>query len=813
MKFTPSVNIERDFENEIEYIVTPNSKSVFNQLINNFHSGIHSFNIIGSYGTGKSSFLLALEKNLKKEKIYFAPPNGQFNGLSDFEFVNIVGKYTSLEKLLCDKLLLKSDVTNVIAKFEDYYLRLSREKKFLILVIDEFGKVLEFAANNNPEKELYFIQQFSELVNNPKFNILFITTLHQNFKAYSNKLSPVQQNEWDKVKGRFKEIAFNEPVEQLLYLAAEKIKTQNFDIKDRKRFEKLYNLIIHSRILSVSESIDKHVAENLYPIDLLSASILTLALQRYGQNERSLFTFLEANENHSITDFDINKHPIFNLCDVFNYLIFNYYTFINTKYNPDNRQWASINNAIDKVESNLNEYATDAIKIIKSVGLINIYTTNRGVIDKNFLINYSLLALNIENAKDIIEVLERFKIIKYAKHKSKYVFIEGTDVDIELEIFEAGANIQKSKDITEKVKQYIDLPYIPARSIHIEKGTPRFFEFRIANKPLNEIPQGEIDGFINLIFNENISEEFLIEQSFNCQEAILFVMYKNTAEIVDTIFEIDKINFVLENIDKADKIAVKELLDIKNVEIKKLNSLVVDNLFKNSNQIKWIFKGEIIEINNSTQLNRFLSHVCSTIYFTAPIFKNEMVNKQKYSSAIASARKNYFNQLFEYWNFKDLKIEPDKFPPEKTIYLSLLKNTGIHRKENAEYTLSKPTDESFIELWNTSVEFIESAKIKNRSITEFIDILKAKPFKLKQGFIDFWVPTFLFIKREDYALFSNNAFIPNLNIDIIDFITKKSDDFSIKTFDISGIKLDIFNKYRELINLESQEKADKSSFY
>jgi hypothetical protein len=32
-----------------------------------------------------------------------------------------------------------------------------------------------------------------------------------------------------------------------------------------------------------------------------------------------------------------------------------------------------------------------------------------------------------------------------------------------------------------------------------------------------------------------------------------------------------------------------------------------------------------------------------------------MVNKQKYSSAIASARKNYFNQLFEYWNFKDLK--------------------------------------------------------------------------------------------------------------------------------------------------------------
>jgi len=220
MKFSTSVNIERDIEKDFDYIVTPNSKSVFNQLLNNYHAGIHSFNIIGSYGTGKSSFLLALEKNLKKENIYFAPPNGQFNGLSQFKFLNIVGKYTSLENLIAEKLNLNTNSKNLLKELDNYYKQVEKENKFLIILIDEFGKVLEYAANNNPERELYFIQQFSEFVNNTNYNILFLTTLHQTFSSYSIFLTNSQRNEWDKVKGRFKEIAFNEPVEQLLFLAA-----------------------------------------------------------------------------------------------------------------------------------------------------------------------------------------------------------------------------------------------------------------------------------------------------------------------------------------------------------------------------------------------------------------------------------------------------------------------------------------------------------------------------------------------------------------------------------------------------------------
>ena len=40
------------------------------------------------------------------------------------------------------------------------------------------------------------------------------------------------------------------------------------------------------------------------------------------------------------------------------------------------------------------------------------------------------------------------------------------------------------------------------------------------------------------------------------------------------------------------------------------------------------------------------------------------------------------------------------------------------------------------------------------SVGKLSELLGKRPFKLKQGVIDFWVPTFLFLKRDDFAIFN-----------------------------------------------------------
>lgn len=54
--FNLSANIENGFAEGTQYIVTPNAQKAIHNIVKDFRSGIHSFTIIGTYGTGKSSF-------------------------------------------------------------------------------------------------------------------------------------------------------------------------------------------------------------------------------------------------------------------------------------------------------------------------------------------------------------------------------------------------------------------------------------------------------------------------------------------------------------------------------------------------------------------------------------------------------------------------------------------------------------------------------------------------------------------------------------------------------------------------------------
>ena len=202
ISFSPSVNIIRDISKNLNYVVTKNAVKIANQIVSDYNSQIHCFSIIGYYGKGKSSFLWALQKNLKNEYDFFFKANGQLSNLKKIEIVNIIGSYSPFEEVLHKALRLQVEpsISKVFEGFKRYYLQCLKANKFLVLLIDEFGKLLEYAAQNNPEERIFFIQQFAELVNNPDHKILLINTLHQNFNAYSSGLNSEQKQEWNKVR-------------------------------------------------------------------------------------------------------------------------------------------------------------------------------------------------------------------------------------------------------------------------------------------------------------------------------------------------------------------------------------------------------------------------------------------------------------------------------------------------------------------------------------------------------------------------------------------------------------------------------------
>ena len=804
-KINLSANIENGFSNTFEYIATPNAIKSAKNIAENFKSGIHSFSIIGSYGTGKSSFLIALESDLTKQrkKPYLANPD-IFAQKADFEILNIVGDYIDFETLLRRKLSVEGDADNILDALKTYYEKIKKQNKYLLIVIDEFGKILEHAANN-PERELYFLQKFAEMVNVPTRNILLLTTLHQNFGAYAKKLSESQKNEWTKVKGRFQEIPFNEPSEVLLNMVAKQLQQEN-KITVGKNAEPLFQLALQTKM--VSEGFESETAFNLYPLDPFSAIAITEAIQRYGQNERSLFSFMIAKGESTVQGFSPSDTSTYNLSSVYDYINYVFYSVLKDA-NADSMRYGEISAAIARAENidfDNAQHPENAIRIIKALGVFGLFAPQSAVLTEAQMTEYAALAMDIPDADLIVKKLKQYKIIRFAEYNQRLKLFQGTDVDLEAEIEKAKSIVAMPDDYIDDLSAFFNKRISPAKACYYQKGTPRFFDYEVRKEPVEIVPDGDIDGYIELIFSADADmQERIMQKSANYSNAVIFAYFLNTAKILQHLHNIQVYQHIVQSVlvDKDD-VATKEMKQLIEYENNLLNKEITENLFSYNNAVTWIYKGETKTVNSLRDFNVLISDVCNDVYSATPVMNNELFNRHKLSSQIATARNYLIRALLNNNTEKDLGFAADKFPPEKTIYFSLLKDTGLHNENGLQ---DHPKEKSGIDtLWEASMNFLKSSVGKPQKLSELVKNLSEKPYKLKQGFIDFWLPVFLIVKRNDYALYEteSGAYCPKLEEYMFDLLPKKPGKYSVKMFATEGVNIEFFNQYRKFIQLPDE---------
>lgn len=623
--YTPSINLLRDQGNEINYIVTPNSNKIALQINDLYVKGFRSFNIIGSYGTGKSAFLWAFERSLKNNNNYF---NLNLGTHEQIEIVNIVGEFNSLKNILAGSFGLNTDSISYNDVL-NYLKEKIQQHNLFLLVVDEFGKILEYAVENNINEEVYFIQQIAELFNDPSYNGVFVTTLHQSFDAYAGyNLSDSDRNEWKKVKGRFKDLTFNEPIEQLLLLAAENI-GMGID-SPTPTTQKILELQQEKHLIKVNGDYIKNISPRLLPLDLLSAYVLCFALQRYGQNERSLFTFMEA-EMNSIQQYN-SEGKVIGIVEVFDYIYHEFYSYINSKYNVDYSNWALIIAAVERIDASLEDNRLIAEDLIKVVGMFTLFGHKGAHIDDDFLTSYLDYLHSAKNIKDALNELKTNKILRFNRFSHSYKIFEGTDINIEDELLKISPEVGDKLDLTSKLMEHFDFPVINAKSISYKKGTPRFFQYSVSEAPVTNYQRKDyqIDGIINLIIDSTDNAYDFKKISLE-EDDVLYANFLNSKEIRNTVYDIEKTNQLLVKVGEDDRIAKRELISIFNSQKTILNHLVLDTLF--TKNVQWFYKGATLKINSKKALNQKLSEICEVIFPDCPTFRNELINRQHLSGS------------------------------------------------------------------------------------------------------------------------------------------------------------------------------------
>ena len=169
----------------------------------------------------------------------------------------------------------------------------------IAIVWDEFGRHLEGIVNEGRARELDAVQRLAEWAVRARSPSASLTLLlHQNLLAYANALNQTSRNEWRKVEGRFEQIWFVEDSQELYELAATIISERRPDGMRPPRetvLQPLARQVIDAGWFDGMAD-EERVARLLgraYPVSAAALQVLPRLVARIGQNERSLFAFID----------------------------------------------------------------------------------------------------------------------------------------------------------------------------------------------------------------------------------------------------------------------------------------------------------------------------------------------------------------------------------------------------------------------------------------------------------------------------------------------------------------------------------------
>ena len=799
-RYVRSVDLARDVDDPDAldgYVVTPSVRDAAERLVAGLSSDSRqrAFRVVGPYGAGKSAFGVFMAQLFRecgdgRASRLFAEATGRSMDSAAWTPVILTGRRVSFARELlravagdgngetdpttgalisrARSLIERSRpldahaVSELVAEIAAA--RRARTGRGLLLLIDEMGRFVENAASSIDAEDPSIFQWLAERSSGRASpDLAVVGFLHHRFADYVSGMGGWIEAEWTRSAERYEELSLGASTEQSLFMLARAIETvRRHRPAVQRRAERIYGEAVDRGLFAAPREEVVRIAPSLYPLHPAAVAAVALAIRRFGQNDRSLFGFLQSLEPASLMRFARST----------NYRVDNWYrvpsvfdhvaaTMRAVPGGDRSRRWSLAFDAVAGAASLSSEHQ----EVLRVVALLGVLEPLPGLTADADTIAWCL-DVPPSRVRPRLDDLAGLKLIYRRPHRGDYGLWSSASVDLLHWLGEARSMVGVPERLESvPVPLVSSRPCVAHRHYHAT-GTLRTFEIRLWTRA--ELGPRTADGLILVVpvYPGDQPSAVLREAATAVAGDPLAVICARRVVPQDLKWahELALWRWVRDNceelrVDELGRTEVDERIAGAEAALTRATALLGSAC--TGREDSWWVAGEPVTLPPGG-VSSLLSDLCDRVHDRAPILKNELINRLKLSSAVASARMRLLDRMLSKSAEPELGMEGA--PPERTIYRSMLSLSGMHREVSpGRFAFAPPAADApgnWRPAWDRVTELLAAGETV--TFARLMAELAAPPYGLRPHPALLLITTFLLAARDQTAVMERDSFQPDL---------------------------------------------------
>jgi hypothetical protein len=703
--------------------------------------------------------------------------------------------------------------------------------KGALLILDELGKNLEFAAQNPESDDIFLLQRLAEeAARSGDHPLIVVVMLHQGVAAYAANLDSTSRREWDKVAGRFEEIIYAQPLEQFVTLVAATLDVDLHALPRTIAGECTKAMVAAIRLGIYGASATSSLGQfgpRIFPFHPTVLPVLVRVIRKFGQNERSLFSFISANEpmglQHHIQSTGSQLKP-YRLNHLFEYVRQNLSPSINM--GSSHLHWGFVDSLLASIPLD----SVEKESVFKSIALLNLLDAPDLPATSEFL----QLALDDgTNQRAVSRAIREMKGrgVLYERGAARGLCLwPHTSVNLDEEFKRGYLATQSGEDSIGLLCRQLPPEQIVPRGHYLRSGTLRYGEVKF--HPATDLPQlfaaqpmlhgkgPDLNLRILLPISQlqfRNAEKHLRTHHEELSEGLFVAIAQPPTSGVAALSDLLTWKWVQANTPAlaGDRYAREEVArQVAHAERRFRGRLEgLDNLeLPISAPMVWFSAHGKVVLKSGRELLRFLGDQCGRIYSESPHVLNELINRRFPSSAAVAARTKLVELMATAPGLPMLGMDDSKRPPEMALYLSILKKGGLHQETERGWKFQLPSNERDYCRLLPSLNRI-TALIRQQGTDALIPVLQVfqglsqVPFGIREGLQPFILAIYLSTHHQRVALYEDGTYLPEVGGEAFLRLMKEPQFFHIQYCELDSVRADVFTKLLHLLQIDPRDAS------